>query len=67
MIEIKKWMLYSLLTLALLLAGLSVTTSVVLMHRDTQLQQADHGDLNHDGKVDALDLSILSSHWTKTR
>ncbi len=24
-----------------------------------------HGDINRDGVVDALDLSILSSHWSK--
>lgn len=40
------------------LAALAIT-NLVNMRYDT-------GDLNRDGVVDGLDLSILLSHWTKT-
>lgn len=40
------------------LAGLSIFLS-------TQLHQANRGDINHDGKIGAQDLSILARNWTK--
>lgn len=49
-----------LIAIAALIVGIYTVSTLRI-----QLSQAERGDINHDGVVDALDLSMLLSDWQK--
>lgn len=48
-----------------ILAILVVVLALITAFFAYQDWQASHGDLNHDGRVDLKDLSILAKHYGK--
>lgn len=49
------------LVLQAVILGLIVLLAIVTY----QLNQANYGDLNHDGKVNSQDLAIMAKHYGK--
>lgn len=51
--------------LTYILGGAIVILAVIVIILSIDVHQMSHGDINRDGRVNALDESILLSHWTK--
>ncbi len=49
---------------ALLISSYGVLIGAVI-GLSVDLHRASRGDLNHDGKVNIQDLSIMAAHWSK--
>lgn len=45
-------------------AVLTLLLCAMMLFQSFLLHQMVHGDINHDGKVDALDLSVVAAHWS---
>lgn len=47
--------------------ALTLLLSAMMLFEAFLLHQASNGDINHDGKIDSLDLSIVLSHMPQTK
>lgn len=64
--RVNKKLLYGLIALELLQSAMLVVVSALLVSRSIEMHHVmTTGDINDDGKVDVLDLSIMEAHWSK--
>lgn len=64
--RVNKKLLYGLIAVSLFQSLTLVAVSAILVAHSNKLHHVmTTGDINDDGKVDVLDLSIMAAHWSK--